>query len=229
MTISTATTHADTDLEGLILDYNGVKGKQPNTPMWMRLAELAEWPDGLDSFLKAFWAARDGYDAGELSDLAYWAKVLGYHPGPRALRALRAADTEMWIHTDDRVLDILYRAARPNLSMVLLSNAPHSLSDVLDATDWRRELMTEALYSARLGLCKPDPAAYHHALAATGVDDPARVLFVDDRKENCAAAAQLGLRTLHYTGDPADLARHILPAPAAAFPHPTVSSPLLAM
>lgn len=99
------------------------------------------------------------HGAGELSDLAYWAKELGHHPGPRWLRTLRAADIAMWTRTDARVLDIL----------------PH-LSSVLDATDWRRGLMTDALHSARLGLCKPDPVAYEHALAATGVADPARVL-----------------------------------------------------
>jgi putative hydrolase of the HAD superfamily len=204
-------------VDALILDYNGVLGLQPSTAMWTRLADLTEWPDRhLPSFQDAFWAPRNAYDAGELSDLAYWAKVLGHHPGPRWLRTLRAADTAMWTRTDPRVLDVLYRARAAELPMVLLSNAPAHLSDVLDATVWRRELMDHALYSARLGLCKPDPAAYEHALAATGVAEPARVLFVDDREDNCRAAAQLGLRTLHYTGQPAHLERQLLPALAAS-------------
>jgi putative hydrolase of the HAD superfamily len=182
--------------------------------MWTRLADLAEWPDRhIPSFQEAFWAPRNAYDAGELSDLAYWAKVLGHHPGPRWLRTLCAADTQMWTRTDPRVLDLLYRARAQaaGLPMVLISNAPAHLSSVLDATDWRRELMTDALYSARLGLCKPDPAAYERALAATGVADPGRVLFVDDREDNCRAAAALGLRNLHYTGQPADLEQQLLP------------------
>ena len=199
-------------IQALILDYNGVAGLQPPTAMWTRLAALAEWPDRhLPSFQDAFWAPRNAYDAGQLSDLAYWAKVLGHHPGPRWLRTLRDADTAMWTHTDPRVLDILYRARAARLPMVLLSNAPAHLSNVLDATDWRRELMDDALYSARLGLCKPDPAAYEYALTATGADDPGRVLFVDDREDNCRAAAELGLRTLHYTGQPAELAAQLLP------------------
>jgi putative hydrolase of the HAD superfamily len=208
----TRTSASPTGVDALILDYNGVLGLQPSTAMWTRLADLAEWPDQcLPSFQDAFWAPRNAYDAGELSDLAYWAKVLGHHPGPRWLRTLRAADTAMWTRTDPRVLDVLYRARAAELPMVLLSNAPAHLSDVLDATVWRRELMDHALYSARLGLCKPDPAVYEHALAATGVAEPARVLFVDDREDNCRAAAQLGLRTLHYTGQPAHLERQLLP------------------
>ncbi|MGC0342757.1 HAD family hydrolase [Streptomyces sp. SLBN-8D4] len=211
----TRTSASPTGLDAAILDYNGVLGLQPSTAMWARLADLAEWPHPhLPSFQDAFWAPRNAYDAGELSDLAYWAKVLGHHPGPRWLRTLRAADTTMWTRTDPRVLDILHRARAAELPMVLLSNAPAHLSDALDATDWRRELMTDALYSARLGLCKPDPAVYEHALAATGIADPGRVLFVDDREDNCRAAAELGLRTLHYTGQPADLEQQLLPAPA---------------
>ncbi|WP_435217953.1 HAD family hydrolase [Streptomyces sp. bgisy034] len=202
-----------TGVEALIVDYNGVAGLQPPTAMWTRLADLAEWPDRhLPSFQDAFWAPRNAYDAGQLSDLAYWAKVLGHHPGPRWLRTLRDADTAMWTRTDPRVLDTLYRARAARLPMVLLSNAPAHLSNVLDATDWRRELMTDALYSARLGLCKPDPAAYEHALAATGVDDSERVLFVDDREDNCRAAAELGMRTLHYTGQPTHLEEQLLAA-----------------
>lgn len=200
-------------VDALILDYNGVLGRQPTTAMWTRLADLTEWPGRhLPSFQDAFWAPRNAYDAGELSDLAYWAKVLGHHPGARWLRTLRAADTAMWTRTDPRVLDILSRARAAGVTMVLLSNAPAHLSKVLDATEWRRELMADALYSARLHLCKPDPAAYEHALAATGIADPARVLFVDDRDDNCRAAADLGLRTLHYTGQPADLEQQLLPA-----------------
>ncbi|MFJ5644447.1 HAD family hydrolase [Streptomyces sp. NPDC093223] len=208
----THTSDSPTGVDALILDYNGVLGTQPTTSMWTRLADLAEWPGRhLPSFQDAFWAPRNAYDAGELSDLAYWAKVLGHHPGPRWLRTLRAADTAMWLRTDPHVLDTLHRTrrARARLPMVLLSNAPAHLSDTLDATAWRRELMTDALYSARLGQCKPDPAAYEQALAATGVPDPRRVLFVDDRADNCQAAARLGLRTLHYTGS-ADALREAL-------------------
>ncbi|MCL6739436.1 HAD-IA family hydrolase [Streptomyces neyagawaensis] len=214
----TSTFASPTDLDAVIIDYNGVLGLQPTTGMWTRLAGLAEWPDEqLASFQEAFWAPRGAYDAGELSDLAYWAKVLGYHPGPRLLRELRAADTAMWIQTDPRLLAVLGRIRETGLPMVLLSNAPAHLSNVLDATQWRRTLMTEALYSARLGVCKPERAAYEHALAAAQAAEPGRVLFIDDRADNCQAAAALGLRTLHYTGQPGDVEEQLLPTESTPF------------
>ncbi|NGO49540.1 HAD-IA family hydrolase [Streptomyces ureilyticus] len=203
-----------TALDAVILDYNGVIGRQPSTDQWRHLARVAAWPDDLASFQNAFWSAREAYDAGQLSDLAFWAQTLGWHPGPRMLRELRAADTAMWTRTDDRVLAVLQRAQQGGLPMVLLSNAPHPLSDVLDTTDWCRQLMTRALYSARLEVCKPAPAAYLHALEATGASEPHRVLFIDDRDDNCQAAESLGLRTLHHTGQIADLEAALLQTPA---------------
>ncbi|WP_019070602.1 HAD-IA family hydrolase [Streptomyces hokutonensis] len=206
------TTHPG--LDAAILDYNGVLGLQPTADQWRHLARTANWPEqDLNGFRNAVWNARPAYDAGQLSDMAYWAKVLGAHPGPRLLRQLRDADTEMWTTTDDRVLAVLERAHHSGLPLFLLSNAPAHLSDVLDATDWCRRLMTRAFYSARLQTVKPDPAAYRQALAATGARDPRRVLFVDDRADNCQAAEGLGLRTLHYTGRIADLEAALLHVP----------------
>lgn len=210
----TSTSLTPTGVDAVILDYNGVLGLQPTPDQWQHLARTADWPDqDLAGFQSAFWKAREAYDAGQLSDLAYWAKVLGAHPGPRLLRQLRAADTAMWTTTDDRVLAVLERTHRSGLPLFLLSNAPLHLSDVLDATDWCRRLMTRAFYSARLLTVKPDPAAYQQVLAATGVRDPRRLLFVDDRADNCHAAAALGLRTLHYTGRITDLEAALLHTP----------------
>src|SRR5690606_38113146 len=152
-------TTAYAGLDAVILDYNGVIGLQPTTDQWLRLARTALWPeDDLPAFQHAFWTARTAYDAGHLSDLAYWATVLGHHPGARRLRGLRDADTAMWTSIDDHVIDVLHQAYESGLPLVLLSNAPRHLSDVLDRRPWRR-LMTHAFYSARLQVCKPDPAA----------------------------------------------------------------------
>ncbi|MBF6195325.1 HAD family phosphatase [Nocardia beijingensis] len=207
--VTIALPHQPAELDAVIFDYNGVIGLQPTIPMWSRLAELAGWPtDQLGPFQNAFWSAREPYDSGELDDADFWTAVLGHRPAPELLTQLRAVDTSLWTRTDDRVVALLHHARRSALPMVLLSNAPHPVSDALDASDWRT-LMTDALYSARLGMNKPHPDTYRNALAATGASDPTRVLFIDDRADNCRAAATLGLRTLHYTGSPTDIEAHL--------------------
>lgn len=204
-----ALSHQPAELDAVIFDYNGVIGLQPTEAMWRGLAELAgRHSDQLGLFQSAFWAAREPYDSGEADDAGFWTAVLGHRPDPDLLTRLRALDTTLWTRTDDRVVALLHRAHRAGLPMVLLSNAPHHVSDALDDSDWRT-LLTDALYSARLGLNKPHPDTYRNALAATGIRDPGRVLFIDDRADNCRAAAHLGLRALHYTGSPTDIENHL--------------------
>jgi putative hydrolase of the HAD superfamily len=64
-----------------------------------------------------------------------------------------------------------------------------------------------AFSSCYLGLRKPGPAIYRRALDILG--KPAdRILFIDDRAENVAAAAASGMKTIQFQG--ADSLRHEL-------------------
>jgi putative hydrolase of the HAD superfamily len=78
----------------------------------------------------------------------------------------------------------------------LLSNAPHELADRISGHS-AFGMFDHLLFSARLGLSKPDPEIYDAAVARLAVA-AGEVLFVDDRAENIAAAAGVGLRTFHY-------------------------------
>jgi putative hydrolase of the HAD superfamily len=204
------------DLEAVLLDYNGVIGLQPDADDWRQLATLAGWSeDTTEDFEAAFWKRRTPYDEGTITTSTFWSGLLRGDrtapPGSALLDALRETDTEMWTRTDPEVLRILHAAqTTTGVPMVLISNAPRPLADRLDESEWCATLMSRALYSARLGVNKPAQRAYEAALAAANWPAPERTLFVDNLLENCLAAAQLGLRTLHYTGDPGDLARHLL-------------------
>ncbi|MFC8373804.1 HAD-IA family hydrolase [Streptomyces sp. NPDC057239] len=212
--MNTPSTTPAPHLEALILDCNGVIGRQPTPHMWARLAALAGWPaDQTTDFETAFWARRAPYDAGETTPHAFWRGLLhGQLTAPQGsalLDALRTTDAEMWTYTDETVIRVLQAAHATGLRLIILSNTPHPLADTLDRAPWCSILIAKTVYSARLGVNKPDPRAYEAALAAAGWPDPATTLFVDDRRENCVAAAQLGLCTLHFDGDSQALATHI--------------------
>jgi len=51
--------------------------------------------------------------------------------------------------------------------------------------------------SAEIGIVKPDPRIYRHALQALQAA-PAESIFVDDMPENVHAANQLGMRGIHF-------------------------------
>ncbi len=63
------------------------------------------------------------------------------------------------------------------------------------------ELFDFVVDSSEIGMRKPDPAIYHHALAQAGLENPRRALFLDDYLGNVDAAAALGIRALHVDGD----------------------------
>ncbi len=62
----------------------------------------------------------------------------------------------------------------------------------LDAFDRR-------FISGHIGLLKPEPAIYEHVERETGIA-PSRLLFVDDRADNIAAAAARGWQTHQFDG-----------------------------
>ena len=50
-----------------------------------------------------------------------------------------------------------------------------------------------------MGLRKPGEAIYRRALDILG-RPPERILFIDDRAENAAGAASVGMKTIRFTG-----------------------------
>ncbi|MGW1002066.1 HAD-IA family hydrolase [Streptomyces sp. NPDC001118] len=198
----------------LITDYNGVIGYQPQADDWERLAALAGWhPDQTAAFERAFWAAREPYDAGAITAQMFWSRLLrGGKTAPSGsteLDVLRRTDVAMWVRTDPAVLEVLRAVHRAGVPNVLLSNAPRDLGNALDDASWCAQLMWKTVYSAHIGTNKPAPRAYQAALAAAGSPRPEETLFIDNLAENCAAARRLGMNAFHYQDDVHALADHL--------------------
>ncbi|MGW1726368.1 HAD family hydrolase [Streptomyces sp. NPDC002306] len=120
---------------------------------------------------------------------------------------LGTALLESPFHADDAVVSLL-RRVRTRVPLVLVTNATLGLEADLDSLGLT-DLADHVVSSARVGLAKPDPRILELAAARAGVR-PDRCLFVDDTAENIAAAAALGMRTVHFRTAP-DLARALEP------------------
>ena len=55
----------------------------------------------------------------------------------------------------------------------------------------------EQVISCEIGLGKPDRRIYEYLIEHCGVE-PSETIFIDDRKENVDAAAEVGLATMHF-------------------------------
>jgi putative hydrolase of the HAD superfamily len=98
-------------------------------------------------------------------------------------------------------------AASGNYMLGALNNEARVTNDYRFDHFGLRRYFDVALSSCYVGLRKPDPAIYHRAVDILG--RPAqRILFIDDRQENAAAAAAAGIKTIRFNG--ADLLRRDL-------------------
>lgn len=81
----------------------------------------------------------------------------------------------------------------------VLNNEARATNDYRIERYGIRKSIDVALSSCYLGLRKPGPAIYRRAIDILG-GRPERILFIDDRAENAAAAAFAGMTAIRFEG-----------------------------
>ena len=188
---------ASTDVQLVIFDIGGVLCIQ-GFDVAAAAAVLGAEPAALEA---GYWAGRDRYDRG-CSSTAYWAGVAAAsgapRPEPGAVAQLVELDCQRWRSVAGEVSAMLDSLARRGCRLGLLSNAPKPLAETVRAASWSAGF-EHRVFSSDLGLMKPDPRCYQVVLARFGVP-AASAAFFDDRPENVAAAAQLGIQAQLFPG-----------------------------
>lgn len=187
-------------VSALILDYGEVMVRKQSAATVTRMAAAATLEP--DEFARRYWAHRDAYDAG-LAVADYWRRVLegtAVAAHESTIAALTAADCASWTDYRDEVWDVAAAFRDRGGRTAMLSNGvPEIVAKVRGERPLER-YFDVVVVSYEVGLAKPDPAIYRICLDR--LDVPAEAaLFVDDRVVNLEAAAQLGIQTLHFTGD----------------------------
>lgn len=168
-------------------------------------------------FTHAYWPHRLEYDRGDLDGATYWQKVgaaLGRSFSESDVAELIRLDIASWVHLNDATVALAEDLAAARHRLALLSNAPAEVAEVIARLPFAASF-ERCAFSCYLRLAKPDPACYHAVLAQLGAS-PGEVTFLDDRPENVAGAAALGVRAVLFTGPQqarAELARLGVAAP----------------
>ena len=139
--------------------------------------------------------AAGAYDLAELDVTGYWRQVgrsLGRSYGEAEVAELARLDCASWLRLQAGTVALIEDLAAAGRPLALLSNAPDQLADAIRALPIAAHF-GQLIFSCQLKLAKPDPRCYSDALARLGAS-PDEVIFIDDRTENVAAAAALGLR-----------------------------------
>jgi putative hydrolase of the HAD superfamily len=107
----------------------------------------------------------------------------------------------MTVH--DQVVDRIRELRAAGYRLGLITNNVREGSATWRALVPVDELFEVVVDSSEVGMRKPNPAIFHHALELLGVDDPAEAVFLDDAPGNVAGARRAGLHAIHVD-DPDD-------------------------
>ena len=97
--------------------------------------------------------------------------------------------------------DSLFERLARNCRLALLSNTDPIHVAHIEASYSFVVHFPVRVYSCRVGLSKPGPAIFQHALLELE-SLPEDTLFIDDVVENVAAAQRLGIQAYHFTSAP---------------------------
>jgi putative hydrolase of the HAD superfamily len=196
-------------VEAVIFDWGGTL-----TP-WHTVDAHAQWvayalgydpahgPEVAGSLLaaeRAAWdACREQHTSSSFQDIV---RAAGLTPaGPRHEAGL-AAFEEFWApHTliDPEAPPLLRALRERGLRVGVLSNTlwPRNHHERVFARDGVLDLIDGAVYTSEIAHTKPHPEAFAAAMAAVGMSDPRRCVFVGDRTfDDIHGARSAGMRTV---------------------------------
>jgi putative hydrolase of the HAD superfamily len=192
-----------TRVDAVLFDYGRVLSGPPDPAAWARLRAITGLDE--DRLHAAYWEFRHDYDRAALTGPAYWHAVAA-HAGisldAKQLTALLAADVALWSTLNPPMVEWAGRLQRSGVRTGILSNIGDCMAMGIAARFPWLSGFYHCTWSYALGMAKPEPAIYLKTAEALHTA-PANILFIDDRAENVAAAAALGMQTIHYTGQTA--------------------------
>lgn len=194
----------------VLFDYGGVICQPQPQADRARLARASGGPVG--NFEAAYWQYRLDYDRAALDATAYWQRVaadLGRSYTAAEIAELSRLDTASWLTLEPGSVDLIADLASAGQRLALLSNAPADVAEAVARLPLGRHF-EHLVFSCALKSAKPDPECFQATLALLDAE-PGKVFFLDDRADNVAGAAALGIRSFQFTDAAAaraDLARH---------------------
>jgi putative hydrolase of the HAD superfamily len=168
-----------------------------------RALVLGQFQIDRPAFEERHTAAYPDWERGATTVDEYLAATVFYEPRPftpeEFLTVIKAQSKLL----PDGAIGIIQQLVASDKCLIgALNNEARETNDFRFARFGLRDLFEVAFSSCYLGLRKPDLAIYRAALDILG--RPAeRVLFIDDRQENCAGAAAAGIKAIRFQGAPA--------------------------
>ena len=182
-------------IQAVLFDFGKVLTLGPRTHVWDWMQQLCGVE--VDTLQRGYWAHRDSYDAGMLTGEEYWRLVCEKPLSAETMQGLKAADVELWTDMNQPMLRWMAGLHAAGVRTGILSNMPEAMAEGLTRKFPWLATFHHIVWSHELKMRKPQPEIY--AASATGLQVPAeQILFIDDKWENTAAAAAVGMQAIAY-------------------------------
>lgn len=168
----------------------------PEDTLWLR--ERCGLSAG--EYTRLYFELRHEFDRGALSPEGYWSRMLAAGGVPATaglLRELERRDMESWTRPNLPVLQWAGELRRGGWATGILSNMPPGFLPLLENCFPETSEFAPRVFSSRVGMIKPEPGIFQHALCELGLP-PGQVLFLDDMPRNVHAALALGLQAVVF-------------------------------
>lgn len=188
-------------IQAFAFDFGGVLADFIDPNGMLRLAEVAHVPP--EAF-KAAWARyRNQLDSDEIAIAEYWSLVLdscgSSVPRSSAIPLLQQIDTEGFSHMRPFMLRWVEELHASGMVTMMVSNmSTATYKTIVEGRDWTRHF-DHMVISGQLGINKPDPRIFEHAVSVSGVN-AGNILFFDDMEANVAGAKAAGMKALLVPG-----------------------------
>lgn len=181
----------------VLFDVGGVLG----TNAWdgeQRAEAVAKFGLDNDDFQYRHEEMVGAFESGEVSLDEYLAVTVFCAPrsfSPDDFRRFMFAQSVAW---PDSIAIARELAGSGQVRLATLNNESEELNRYRIDSFGLRDIFPAFFTSCWLGVRKPTRHMYERVLGMTQAD-PARTVFIDDRLQNLAPAASLGVQTLHFT------------------------------
>jgi len=186
-------------LRAVVFDYGMVLTGQPDPEAYAALLRITGLD--VDQFEPRYWADRPALDEGKITGIAFWQKFLrdaGMPPNQEMVEELNRWDVRLWTSQNPVMLAWQLAIKQRGLLTAILSNMGDDvLVNVEREFDWIHRFDV-LVWSCQIGVVKPDPAIYRHALDKLALP-PEETLFIDDKLLNIEVARALGMNAIEFS------------------------------
>jgi putative hydrolase of the HAD superfamily len=165
-----------------------------------RAAVLDQFQLDKEEFEKRHPGPNDAWERDAISARAYLDETVFYEPRSFSYEDFLQAIFAQSVELPNGALGILHELAASGRYMLgCLNNEAREPNEYRFSQFGLRQYFNVALSSCYVGLRKPKPTIYRRAVDIIG-KPPGRIMFIDDRPENAAAAAAAGMKAIWFKG-----------------------------